>query len=520
MKNSNKILTALFLVVICVVLVLLIGSLVLSKVIKNKIQQEGNKGDFKIELEELNVNLLTRNASIKNISVDDLIRGHKIRIKAIDIHRFHLLKALINKTYKVKSILIQNPQVTLLSNKTDSTEAGPTFENSGKMPKINVAELEIENAELSVFKKDTISSDTIFETRFNLEINSISSYDSTLQFTSKWGNFEHLKLQIANTFYRFPNHLYHLETADIVYDSRERKINIDSLALKSEYSKYEIAHQTGVETDWLDLSVNTLIFNELDLYKLLTNNTFTVSSITIPELSIVVFRDKRLPFPQKPDTKLPSEMIADLPFGIHIDSLQIEDGNVEYEEQRKTSDKTGSITFNNLNATIYTISNREDMIKTETKIEVSANVLDDALLSANFYFPNKKYPITYRATGHLQPMQMAPFNSIFRSSASAEITSGRINQFAFDFEYNNNKSNGNLKFQYENLKVTLLDPKENDEKKVNSLLLNTFVIRDENPDNKKNMREGKIDFERDKKRAIFNYWWKSLLSGIKDVVTG
>ena len=47
-----------------------------------------------------------------------------------------------------------------------------------------------------------------------------------------------------------------------------------------------------------------------------------------------------------------------------------------------------------------------------------------------------------------------------------------------------------------------------------SFLANTFVINNKNP-NGKNLRVGEIYFERDKQKSIFNFLWKSLLSGIK-----
>ena len=47
-----------------------------------------------------------------------------------------------------------------------------------------------------------------------------------------------------------------------------------------------------------------------------------------------------------------------------------------------------------------------------------------------------------------------------------------------------------------------------------SFLANTFVINNKSP-NGKNLRVGEIYFERDKQKSIFNFLWKSLLSGIK-----
>ncbi len=506
-------------VVLSAVLLVWIGSIILSNAIEKKIRDKSTIGGYKIEFEELNINLLTRNATVKNVDLVDSLGGQTISVKEIEIHKFHLFAALFNKKYKVKSVLISNPNLSFVMPKNQKNQESHQSKKGDQIPKINIKKLEIEDAEITISKADSISLDTIFNTQLNFEMNSISTYDTTLQYATKWGNFERLEFQLANTRYIFPNRLYRIETHKLNYNSSEKEVRLDSFALKSEYSKYEIAQQTGVETDWLDISTNAVILSNLDLSKILIDTTFAVSEIKIPELSIDVFRDKRLPFPQKPDTKLPSKMIDDLPFGLHVDSVLIENGNIKYEERRKNNDEPGSITFNNLDATIYSVSNQPDLIHTESEIDVSANVLNDALLSVQFKLPNQKYPVAYSAIGRLQPMPLKPFNSIIRSSASALLTSGKINELSFDFVYNNDKSNGNVRFEYEDLKVTLIDPEEGDEKKVNSFLLNTFIVRDQNPDNN-NLREGKIEFERDKKRAIFNYWWKSLMSGLKDVVAG
>ncbi len=161
-----------------------------------------------------------------------------------------------------------------------------------------------------------------------------------------------------------------------------------------------------------------------------------------------------------------------------------------------------------------------DLISSETKIEVSCNVLKDALFNVQFTFPNKKYPVTYRTEGVLGTMPMEPFNSLFRSSASADINSGTIHELKFAFTYNNDRSKGNMNFEYEDLKVSLFDPKGGDTKKVKTFLLNTFIVNDQNPDKNGNLKQGEIAFDRDKNKSIFNYWWKSVMSGIKDVVAG
>jgi len=46
-----------------------------------------------------------------------------------------------------------------------------------------------------------------------------------------------------------------------------------------------------------------------------------------------------------------------------------------------------------------------------------------------------------------------------------------------------------------------------------------MVVINENPKPGKEVRVGIIDFERDPEKFIFNYWVKSLLSGIKSSFT-
>ena len=74
-----------------------------------------------------------------------------------------------------------------------------------------------------------------------------------------------------------------------------------------------------------------------------------------------------------------------------------------------------------------------------------------------------------------------------------------------------------MKFYYNDLKIQLLNRETETLKGIGPVLgsffANTFFIRTNNPKNFV-FRKGDIFFERDKKRAIFNYWVKSFLSGV------
>jgi len=50
-------------------------------------------------------------------------------------------------------------------------------------------------------------------------------------------------------------------------------------------------------------------------------------------------------------------------------------------------------------------------------------------------------------------------------------------------------------------------------------ILHRLVLRESNLPGDKIFREDTINFERDKKKSTYNFWWKSILSGMKYILT-
>jgi hypothetical protein len=79
-------------------------------------------------------------------------------------------------------------------------------------------------------------------------------------------------------------------------------------------------------------------------------------------------------------------------------------------------------------------------------------------------------------------------------------------------------STGQLIFEYENLKVDVQKKKDQNKKAtLISFVANELVKKKNLPENR-NYSRGTIQFERRKDRAIVNYLWKSIQSGIISVV--
>lgn len=255
-----------------------------------------------------------------------------------------------------------------------------------------------------------------------------------------------------------------------------------------------------------------MIFNKL------RDSLFTASEVHIASPELHVYRDKRLPFIKKENTPLPIALIRSLAFGAAIDTVRIMNAKITYEEFPEQGFQTGQVTFERLNASLDHISNRDyfSNYKQSTLI-VSSNIME-GVINAEFSLPYGE-PQIYNAKGSIRNLELNHLNPILENLAFISITSGMLNLLTFDFDYNDFVSRGSLLVNYDNLKiVSMTKEKESTKNEFKSWILNTALRKDKDKSMDKVKRTGTIYIERDRKRAIFNVWVKSLFSGLKSSV--
>jgi hypothetical protein len=113
---------------------------------------------------------------------------------------------------------------------------------------------------------------------------------------------------------------------------------------------------------------------------------------------------------------------------------------------------------------------------------------------------------------------MEVLNPALKYLALVQITSGKIDSINFKMELGPQKSVGVLKMDYSNLYIKMIDigmKGKKDEDEIKTFLANILAIeeKDEPP-----LRNANISYERVLHKSIFNYWWKSLLSGLKNCI--
>lgn len=330
---------------------------------------------------------------------------------------------------------------------------------------------------------------------------------------------DRLMAKISNFNYILPDKLSVIKIDELILDSKDSSIHATNFALTPLVSKYEYGPAKGFQSSWLNIVNKSFTFEKVDFLRFINHQSFNAQTLRINNLNLNVFKDKRIPFPEWQLRPLPQTSLRKMNFTFNVKEILLEDGYISYQEHAEKASSTGEIFFSDLNATILNLTN--DSTHTSSypyaKIGATAKVFGKGAIKAEFLFDlmNAKNIHTYGV--EVNPFDLTEFNRILIPSASVQISSGYNKKIIMSAKADEDYSYGDMKFYYEDLKIALLNRETEKPKGLGNVLgsffANTFIIKSNNPRNLF-LRKGAVFYERDEKRAIFDYWTKTFLSGV------
>jgi len=505
-------------VVAILVCVLVLAGGILSHYASNQIEERLKQ--IGCDVGSVKVNIFTQSISISGVDFNpshsinkgDSINNSplKAKLKNIALKKVSLYRLLVNKELEIKEILVTDGSIRLSRRKSEK-------EDHRKQPKeipinkIIIGRIVLKNI-ATTLANDSL---TVCSGLVNMTLNNIQSSDTTGIDNIRAYNIKDLESKITHLVYNSADGFYQTHIAEIYMASNHEKLIIDSLVLLPRYSKFKFSRVAGKQVDRIKTFIPRIEITGLQ-YDDLRDSIFLASKIIITSAEIFSFRDKRMPFKETENKPLPIAAIKRFDFGIEVDSLQIKDAKITYEEFPSDGFRSGKIVFANLQATLVNLSDKVYQNKPGyAMLEASAKIMGHGLIQASFSLPLDG-KTQYHAKGKVSQMELRHLNPALENLAFIKIESGRLNNLNFDFDYNDKSSKGSLTINYEDLKITgLKKEKSKDESDIKTFLINTVVKNDKDKNMPTDKRTGAIEFERDRKRQIFNFWWKSLLSGIK-----
>lgn len=503
----------------------------------NTKKERPNKGDVKLTVE----NFVIKELDFYEFTQNQTLDLSEIRANNVQFHLTPKNKDYENEVSNLKkkefpsdSLLLENISNLLddfsLFHKDQKTEKGNTekedFNSTNKefpfdtllLKNINIDRIMVTDSKATIENPNTERSALVIPDIWFLaegvKFNPISAKNLNRIFYS-----DHIMAKISHFNYVLPDNLSAINIDELILDSKDSSIRATKFALTPLVSRYNYGPAKGFQAAWLEINNKTLSFEKVDFLNLINNHYFSAQTLKVNTLNINVFKDKRIPFPEWQLRPLPQTSLRKIKFIFNVSEIILEDGFVSYQEHAEKASAIGEVFFSDLNATILNLTN--DSILTSShpyaKIGATAKIFGKGAIKAEFQFDlmNAKNIHTYGV--EVNPFDLTEFNRILIPSVSVKISSGYNKKIIMMAKANEDYSYGEMKFYYEDLKIALLNRETETPKRLGNVLgsffANTFIIKTNNPRNLL-LRKGDIFFERDEKRAIFDYWTKTFLSGV------
>ena len=529
-KRTKNTIATLILIIISITALVMIRSYIFHSV-RSKVQQKLealNKGEFHVQYDSIYIDwrkniIVIDNLNLKKDAYDTTcIYPEFISAGQVRIEGFRLLKFVFKSNLSFESVHIQDPHIVLREHSNMFLDSASRRDNEFT---ISIDHILLSSAHLEF--TDSASCKLITDFKSDISASTVDlGFHVGQPFLFKVGN-----LRFDSTNINLPQAYYDLNIRSARIDFVKGQLDLDTMKIIPQFSKIAFGRKKGFETDRFE---GVIPFMKLSGFSLEYPDTVSLKAINAEmQIFLKVFRDKRL-IHLKKFKPLPLKQLSKLPFGLKIDTLQITKSFIEYEEFLENANEPGKVFFDDLTAFVYNINNDPVETDGETTLRAHALLMGQGDLKVSTVFPWKSGQKCV-TEGSLENFSITKMNSVLESAANMKAESGDLNSLTFKFAYNSIRSEGELELNYHNLKLTSYKSDEKLEKQAKrkkgkkgketddpvkdnfkTFIINAFVIRknmDENlPEDK---RTGTILFYRDTSRSIFNYWWKSLLSGIK-----
>lgn len=501
--------------------------------ILSKINQDPNR-DFDYSFEDLDVKFWRGSLSIKGVKItptqnsrDSLymdfypslidLKVEKLRISGIGISEL-----LFGKDLLVNSVEIIKPEIDYYFNSKAVIEKKEDDQDpvmlkklwSNSMGRAVMGSLDISDTRIAIYdiQKDTAAAFTL--NGIHLSIHDILVDTNTL---GDGLPFDFTTMEISTESFQ-ANELeyYTIESRKIVFLEDEQKFQIHDLKLIPKFDKKTHSGMLTYADDWFDFNFGLIEVRGLDLRNFSPKDPLEIQAIEIADAELTVYRDKTNPLPPYKYKMLPVSTIQKIPVPFSVDSLLFNNLNVTYMELDINTDKPGVVHIDKVNGIGLNVTNIQEKIEANPVFSVRASAVfmnTGAVNTQMSFYLNSNNDLMH-VKGTVGKMPFTALSPVLENLLLVKISEGTIHRMDYDFMATDELAEGNMRFSYEKLKVAFLKAKNIEkENKILNLLGNTAVVSN-NMESKKKFYVGQIFFYRFQNKAIFNYLWNSMKSGV------
>lgn len=471
-----------------------------------------------IDYESLDVNIMKGNIVIINTKIinkglNASKNSAEIKLDTLIVEGFGYWNYLVNDDIHVKKVKLGSPKLIFNYNKSASYKEHKKSIFGQLKQKIEVDQLTVQDAELSIREIETDSL-MLFAENMTLNLMEIQldsttakqripfEYDdynlSFKDFTYSLGKYENLEIAAAQI--------------------NQEKVSFEQIKLFTKYSKEKLNQIITVERDHFDITIPSLVLENHE-FGFDQNSVFYFKSPKVifenPEMHI--YRNK-LKADDLTEKHLYSRMLRDLKFKLTLSEVELKDATIVYSEKVHPDTQAGKLSFSKLNADIKNVSNTYGA-KEKTTLDIHAIFMARTPIKVNWEFDVNDVNDGFVFKADIGKLPSADMNPFSRPNLRVLLEGELLRTYA-TISGNVNTSRINMRINYEQLKVEVMQKKADKKNKVVSAVANLFIKKNTDKTEDHFKETFKEHIERDKTKSIFNFLWINLKAGLISIVVG
>lgn len=297
------------------------------------------------------------------------------------------------------------------------------------------------------------------------------------------------------------------------HDFAQRTLTLQSFSMHPAVSRDSFLRSQKWQNDYMTLDLGGVKLQQVDTRGFLLDSVLRMRSLQADTFRLSIYKDKRLLFRHGVEKPLPVEMLQRIPVRFNLDSVRLNQAQVEYEEFSDQTQKSGRVYFPSLRADVYHLSNNGHRAGDSLRLQASGRLLDQAFIRVRFHQSYTDSLQGFQLAVRLRPFSMNLLNPVTEPLASARIRSGQLDTLRLNAIGYKQMAHGKMKMYYSGLKIRYLN-KGNDSLNTFKTRLITFLANDILLRRNNRKGTGMAYFERNPERSFVNYWLKITMSGV------
>ncbi len=465
-------------------------------------------------------------------TMQTVAEGSGVFLSELEMSGMDYYQLLVNRKFKADSVGIARP-VILLERQTSNEDQSQEDKKidvraliSKELEEISVEDMDVVGAKLQLENFEGDDKETYLFMKIDFDIKHLLIDSTNRVLSNIFFYSDDMDFTVHDFQHTSADSLYDYGAAYIRFNSSNMLMVVDSGFLSPNFGDKEFARRVGVQTDRMSLLIDRLEMHNFRLNDLILYDKLHIDKVLCDRLIGEDYRDKAFPLPDNHYPSLPATALRRLDFTFRLDTLLVKNSRFTYREYVEPALQPGKIWFTGIDVAGRNITNDPGRIELDSTMRFSASgrLMGEADLNLFLTFTLTGPTNHFYATGVINSLDLTELNPALEHLAFLKVKKGRNQMLDFNFYADDSLSRGSTDFEYERLKIRLIDKKTLRDKGIGesiaSFIANTFVVRKNNPKLILFKRKGDIYFQRDVHKSFFNYLVKSVLSGVESTIRG